>query len=274
MENKMPISVGTKLVKLSQTEFAEVAYRVMAEVFSVHHEMGRLFDEKVYRNALVARLDNVKSEVRIDVSFRDFRKPYFMDVIASSGAVFELKAVSALHAQHRSQLMNYLLLTELQHGKLVNLRPKKVEHEFVNATQPRAERIKFRIDDSRWQATDGYGAVEKLLVKELLSDWGTGLERALYEEALIHFTGGSEQVLREIDVVLDQATLAKQTVALCAPRIAVRLTTFENDTNGYRKDLIRFINRTELDAIQWINISRNQLTFETLGKETLPRVSI
>jgi len=270
----MPVSVNTKLVRLSQMEFAEVAYGVMAEVFSVHHEMGRLFDEKVYRNALDERLDNVKTEVRIDVSFRDFCKPYFMDVVASSGAVFELKAVSALNARHRSQLLNYLLLTELQHGKLVNLRPKKVEHEFVNATQPRTERIKFGTNDSRWLATDGFGTAEKLLLKELLSDWGTGLERALYEEALIHFFGGSEQVLGEIDVVLDRTTLAKQTVALCAPRIAFKLTTFENAANGYRKDLIRFLNRTELDAIQWINISRNQLTLETLGQESLSRVSI
>ena len=270
----MPVSVGTKLVKLSQIEFAEVAYNVMADVFSIHHEMGRLFDEKVYRNALAERLDHVKSEVRIDVSFRDFCKSYFMDMVASSGAVFELKVVSALHARHRSQLMNYLLLTELQHGKLVNLRPKKVEHEFVNATQTYAERIKFRIDDSKWKTTNGFGPAEKLLMKELLSDWGTGLERSLYEEALIHFSGGPEQVLNEIDVVLDQRILAKQTVTLCAPRIAFKLTTFATDTHGYRKDLTRFLNRTELSAIQWINISRNQLTFETLEQGARSRIPI
>ena len=262
--NKMPVSVSTELVRLSQSEFAEVAYGVMAEVFALHHELGRLFDEKVYKNALTSRMENIQSEVRIDVSFRDFCKSYFMDVVASSGAVFELKAVSALHAWHRSQLLNYLLLAELRHGKLVNLRPKKVEHEFVNATQTYAERIEFGIDDSRWQATDGFGSAEKSLVEEMLRDWGTGLERALYEEALIHFSGGTEQVLGEIGVVLDQAPLAKQTIALCAPRIAFRLTTFENDANGYRKNLIRFLNRTELDAFHWINISRNRLTFETL----------
>lgn len=262
--NKMPVSVDAELVRLSQSEFAEVAYSVMAEVFALHHELGRLFDEKVYQNALTARMENVQSEVAIDVSFRDFRKLYFMDVVASDGAVFELKAVNALHARHRGQLLNYLLLAELRHGKLVNLRPEKIEHEFVNATQTHAERIKFEVDDSRWQATAGFGSAEKSLVKEMLRDWGTGLERALYEEALIHFSGGMEQVLGEIDVVLGQAPLAKQTVALCAPRIAFRLTTFENDANGYRKDLVRFLNRTKLDAVHWINISRNRLTFETL----------
>lgn len=260
----MSVSVATKLIRLSQQEFAEVAYGVMAEVFTLHRELGRLFNEKVYKNALLARIENIQSEVAINVSFRDFRKLYFMDVVASGGAVFELKAVKALHGRHRGQLLNYLLLAELEHGKLVNLRPERVEHEFVNATQTHAERIKFEIDDSMWQATAGFGSAEKSLLEELLCDWGTGLERVLYEEAFIHFCGGAEQVFGEIDVILDQASLARQTVALCAPRIAFRFTTFENDANAYRKDLIRFLNRTELDAIHWINISRNRLAFETL----------
>ena len=68
----------------------------------------------------------------------------------------------------------------------------------------------------------------------------------------------------EVDVFLDQTAMAKQTVAWCAPHIAFKLTTFEKTSPGYRKDLLRFIERTELDAIHWINISRDQLTIETL----------
>lgn len=260
----MPISVGTELVRLSQPEFAKVAYGVMSEVFTLHRELGRLFNEKVYRNAMVARMEDVQSEVRIDIWFRDFRKRYFIDLVASAGAIFELKSVETLHARHSGQLLNYLLLTELQHGKLVNLRPEKIEHKFINATQTRADRIQFEIDDSEWHNTNGFGSAEKSLVIEMLRDWGTGLERALYEEALIHFSGGSEQVLGDIDVVLNQVPVAKQTVALCAPRIAFKITTFEKDANSYRKDLIRFLGRTKLDAIHWINISRNRLSFKTL----------
>lgn len=260
----MPVSIDAELVRLSQAEFAEVAYGVMAEIFTLHRELGRLFDEKVYGNALTERLDNVQSEVAINVSFRDFQKKYFMDAIASAGAVFELKTVDALHTRHRGQLLNYLMLADIRHGKLVNLRPEQVEHEFVNNSQTHDERTRFGIDDSRWQALAGFGAAERTLVEEIVCDWGTGLERALYEEALIHFLSGTEQVLSDIDVFLDQVLLAKQTVTLCAPCIAFRLTTFDNKTDGYRKDLASFLNRTKLDAIQWINISRKQLTFETL----------
>lgn len=260
----MPITIETELVRLTQSAFAEVAYGVMSELFTIHRELGRLFDEKVYRNALSARMKNIQTEVQISVSFRDFRKQYFMDVLASKGAVFELKVVESLHARHRRQLLNYLVLTDLQHGKLVNLRPGSIEHEFVNTSLSRAQRIDFGVHDAEWKETCGFGSTEKSTLVEMLRDWGTGLERALYEEALIHFSGGAAHVLKEVDVFLDQTVMAKQTVACCAPHIAFKLTTFEKAPTGYHKDLLRFIERTELDTIHWINISRDQLTIETL----------
>ncbi len=261
----MPTEVRGEIRNLSQREFARVAYDVMSEVFAVHRELGRLFDERVYRAALVERMQDVRSEVRIDVSFRGFRKSYFMDILASPGAVFELKAVRTITDGHRGQLLNYLLLTGLQHGKLANLRTERVQHEFVNAALTHAERTEFAVDDSQWRATPGFRSEQKTFVVEMLKDWGTCLSRALYEEAVVHSLGGAERVFSDVGVCVAQTRLAKQTVALCADRTAFRLTTFEDtSTDGYRKALIQFLNCTELDAIQWINISRNELTFETL----------
>ena len=199
----MPISVETQLKTLSQAEFAAVSYDVMAELFALHNELGHLFDEKVYKNALQSRMSNLQTEVEIRVSFRDFCKSYYMDALASSGAVFELKAVDTLHRRHRSQLLNYLLLTELQHGKLVNLHTEKVEHEFVNTTLTRAERTRFEIHDILWQPSQGFASPEKMLFIEMLHDWGTGLERSLYKDGLIHMFGGEDHVAQDVDVVLD-----------------------------------------------------------------------
>lgn len=266
----MPVSTDIEIVRLSQAEFSAVAYTVMAEIFHLHKDMGRLFDESVYNNALSARLDNVHSEVRIGVSFRDFHKSYYMDVLASKGAVFELKATETIHPRHRSQLLNYLLLTELRHGKLVNLRSDTVVHEFVNTTLTLADRTCFDIDDSTWQATPGFGMAEKSLVIEMFRDWGSGLDISLYEEGLIHFFGGPEQVLQRIDVIQGGVGIAKQAITQCAPRMAFKLTMFDGDPGAYRKHLVRFIQCTELDAIQWINTSRKRLRFETLER-TAPR---
>lgn len=260
----MPITVDAQLMKLSQAGFAEVSYGIMAEIFSLHRQLGRLFNEKVYKKALEQRIGEFQTEVEVRVSFRDFHKSYFMDALASSGAVFELKAVETLHQRHRSQLLNYLLLTEIQHGKLVNVRAEKVEHEFVNATQTHADRIRFSSNDAAWHSSIGFGTAEKSLVLEMLHDWGTGLERSLYEEALIHFFGGEGTVACEIDVTHNGHFVSKQPAFLCAPDTAFKVTTFENDIANYRNDLSRFLNKTSLETIQWINISRNRITFETV----------
>lgn len=260
----MPIAAATQLKNLSQAEFAKVSYGVMGEIFILHRELGLLFDEKVYKHALANRIDNLQTEVEIRVVFRDFCKLYFIDALASSGAVFELKTVDALHRRHRSQLLNYLLLTEIQHGKLVNLRAEQVEHEFVNATLTHADRIRYDINDAAWHPTKGFGTAEKSLVLEMLNDWGTGLERSLYQEALIHFLGGEDSVVRDVDVILDGNYLSTQHAFLCDSHTAFKLSTFEGNNGPYRNNLRRLLKNTSLETIQWINISRNHITFETI----------
>jgi GxxExxY protein len=260
----MPVVVDAELVCMSQERFAAVAYDVMNEAFQVQRELGPLFNEKVYQNALMARIENCQKEVRIDVIFQDFCKSYFIDLVVSYGAVFELKAVDRLTSCHHGQLQNYLLLTGLQHGKLINFRPVQVEHKFVNVTLTHADLTNFSINDSEWQSTGGFGKTEKLLIVEMLRDWGTGLSRMLYEEILVHFFGGPEKVLSEVDVCFGHQVVGQQTVNVCAERIAICLTTLEHDADGYRRDICRFLDSSALDIIQWINISRKQVTFLTM----------
>jgi GxxExxY protein len=262
--NEMPVSVETPLKQLSQAEFAEVSYGIMAEIFALHGELGHLFDEKVYQHALKSRTGDLQTEVEISVSFRDFSKSYFMDAIASSGAVFELKTVDALHQRHRSQLLNYLLLAELQHGKLVNLRPEKVEHEFVNTSLTHADRTRFETRETMWQPSTGFGSHEKSSILELLYDWGTGLERSLYEDGLIHLFGGDDKVVCDVDVILGGKYVSNQSTLLCAPRTAFKVTIFERNAHTYKNNLSQFLSSTSLEAIQWINIALRHITFETI----------
>ncbi|MFT5131127.1 MAG: GxxExxY protein [Rhodothermales bacterium] len=42
-------------------------------------------------------------------------------MVVDNKAVYELKTVKALDKHHTAQLMNYLLLLDLQRGKLINL---------------------------------------------------------------------------------------------------------------------------------------------------------
>ncbi len=106
----------------------------MGQVFQIHNDFGRYFDERIYKRELARRFPGVELEFPITISHGTFSKTYFLDALIASGGPFEFKAVELLAQRHRGQLYNYLLMLDLAHGKLANLRSESVEHEFVNAT--------------------------------------------------------------------------------------------------------------------------------------------
>ena len=166
----MPISCKHTIRPLSQREFGDIAYEVMGHVFAVHRESGRLFDETIYQAEIARRLANAVLEVPIEVAFcRRFRKLYYLDLLVAGGAIFELKTVDALVPRHTAQLLNYLLLTDSMHGKLVNMRPENVVHEFVNTTIRRVDRVSFSNDADNWREVEAT-RLKDLLVP-LFRDW-------------------------------------------------------------------------------------------------------
>lgn len=264
----MSIKVDANIRRLDQDQFGEIAYRVMDHVFAVHNKMGRFLDEDIYRDAVAARVGgDSQTEVRIDVTFEDFRKEYYMDLMVAGGAVFELKTVKALAAAHRSQVLNYLLLCELCHAKLINLRGEKVEHEFVNTHLKHSDRTAFEVADRLW--------IEPGLADRSLRDWllaflrdvGAGLDVHLYESAISHFFGGDDAVLHEVDVLLDGQSLGRQKVRLATPNWAFKATTIDDAGLPHFEDHARrFLQHTRLDGFHWINITRALVTFQTITK--------
>lgn len=260
----MPVSIKSDLKPLSQLEFAELTYEIMAVVFSIHNKLGGMFDEEVYKALLTKKLNSSKSEVGIDVSFLDFNKIYLMDLVIENSAIFELKSVTGLNPYHRSQLLNYLLLTEQNHGKLVNFGAEAVEHEFVNTTLTHKDRTSFFIQDDAWQATSGFDESSKELITHMLLDWGTGLDIHLYQEAIRYFLCPPELNGQDVTVLLDGVPSSRQRVDLCAPHTAIKVTTFNTAPPLFIKNLKHFVENTELTSVQWINISNNSLSFLTV----------
>jgi hypothetical protein len=83
----MPVTVDAEIRQLTGEESSRAAYDVMHCVFAVHNELGRFFDEDIYRDEIARRVADVRAEVLIAVAFREFRKPYFMDLLAHGGFV-------------------------------------------------------------------------------------------------------------------------------------------------------------------------------------------
>ena len=89
---------------MTREDFGRVSYDVMKNLFVIHNELGRFFEETIYKRALGAMRNDVILEMWIDVTHGSFSKRYFMDVVVQSGGVFEFKSVDFLAPRHEYKL--------------------------------------------------------------------------------------------------------------------------------------------------------------------------
>jgi GxxExxY protein len=252
---------------MTQDEFGQVAYEVVGHAFTVHGKLGGIFDESVYRTTLKHILaPRAEDEVRIKLTHSGFEKNYFIDFIVDLGGLFELKAASHLHDRHRQQLIQYLMLTDLRHGKLINFGGEKVTHEFVNCHETTEHRRSFQVNLSRWssKATDARNF--QSMVIDLLRDWGTGLDQGLYHEAITYFLGGSHAVHRPIETFWQGNAIGKQNADLVAPDTAFEITCLRKAAEAYEPHLRRFLINTNLNRIFWVNVVSGEVTFTLLSR--------
>lgn len=192
----VPIISRRQLKAFGRHDFGPIAYQLFGDVLAIREQLGRFFEEKHYRQALALRRNDVLLEEPIVVSHGTFEKEYFLDVLVGPGGIVEFKAAEAVTPRHRSQLLNYLMLSSLSHGMLINVRPEKVTHEFVNNAMTHADRLKIKaVLQSGQSLCQGFERFSSTLL-DLLRDCGTCLDLTLYEDALTQLLGGDEHVGR------------------------------------------------------------------------------
>jgi hypothetical protein len=187
----------------------------------------------------------------------------FLDALVEGCAAFEFKTVESLAPRHRSQLLHYLFMIDLPHGKLVNLRTERVQHEFVNATLRLQDRTRFEVNVEGWEDI-GDKPIRDWFTS-FARDIGIGLDNTLYEEALTILLGGEEQVTREIEVVSRGMNLGLQSFRLVAPDVALKITAL-SFPEPFEIHARRLIEHTNLKVIQWVNITRKELSFRTIRR--------
>lgn len=266
----MPIKHDFSVRILSQDEFHAIDRFVMRISFDIQNELGRYYDENIYQKELAFRCHRGGFEVLLEPSVRiihgDFEKRYFLDMLVNHGAVYELKAVEGLIGVHETQLINYLLLLRLHHGKLINFYPASVEHRFVSTQLAESERYATLFEESQWQESSSADRAIREKVHDLMADWGAFLDAGLYEEALIHFLGGAEKRIRNINVNIAGRVVGTQKVCLLQEDTSLHVTAIKQNRNSYQKYLKRLFDHTCLSRIQWINFNRSRIEMVTVEK--------
>ena len=267
----MPIDMTTDVVVLTQPEFHTLTSMLLRIIFDVHNEFGRFLDEALYKNEIAARwtaagLGKVEREVQINISHKSFCKTYFMDAIFNGGLMLEAKVTEVLSSSHRLQGLNYMFLAGMNHSLLVNLRPERVEHEFLSTTLTQDERRRFNFVDVDWRELNPESRVMRDTLKDLLSDWGAFLDVNLYREGVTHLVGGPERVVGTVPVDSRGRLIGNQTVHFLNAETAFAFSALPKNREVMEDHQRRFLKHTPLKCIQWVNFNRHNIEFTTLTK--------
>lgn len=106
--------------------YKDEAYAIQGACFEVYKTLGSGFLEAVYQEALAQefRIQNIpfaeQCELKLQYKNIPLHQTYKPDFICFDKIIVEIKAVSALAPEHEAQLLNYLKITNMRFGLLVN----------------------------------------------------------------------------------------------------------------------------------------------------------
>ena len=122
--------------------YSDEAYKLVGACFEVYNRMGCGFLESVYQECLEIELAEqcfpyeAQKELRLRYREQELRQRYVPDFVCYGKIILEIKAVSDLTDEHRSQVLNYLHATNMKLGLLVNFgHYPKLEYERLVLTR-------------------------------------------------------------------------------------------------------------------------------------------
>jgi GxxExxY protein len=115
---------------------AELSYTIVAAAMEVLNTLGCGFLEKLYENALVvefsARGLKVDQQRRFAVQYKNaVIGDYIPDLLVDEKVIIDTKVVDAIAEIHVAQMMNYLAITGLKLGILINFKHPRLEYRRV-----------------------------------------------------------------------------------------------------------------------------------------------
>lgn len=120
----------SKLLLKAETE------KIIGFGFEVLNEVGHGFNEKIYENAFTVlfKLNGIAFEQqrRFPVCFQGMVVGEFIpDLIAFNSVVIDAKVIDRIADHERGQMLNYLRITKLRVGLILNFKCARLEWERI-----------------------------------------------------------------------------------------------------------------------------------------------
>ena len=114
----------------------EETYRIIGCAFEVSKELGHGLHEKIYENALTVEFGLLgiafEQQRRFDVIYKRHLVGFYVpDLIAFGQVIIDAKTIECISDEERGKMINYLKVTRLRVGLIMNFKHPKLEFERV-----------------------------------------------------------------------------------------------------------------------------------------------
>ncbi|WP_221032805.1 GxxExxY protein [Actomonas aquatica] len=114
----------------------DICYQILGCAMAVAREIGHGLHEKPYENALVVALEEEHVPFEQQPSYRvEFRGrkvgEYIPDLVVDERVIVDTKVIDRITGHERGQMINYLRITGLTVGLIINFKHAKLQWERV-----------------------------------------------------------------------------------------------------------------------------------------------
>lgn len=117
--------------------YKEDTFKIIGICMEVHNQLGKGFSEVVYSDALEIEFidNNIKysKEQKFNISYKGniLSHKYRADFIINDTIILEIKAIQCLTSSHVKQTLNYLAVSKLKIGLLINFGEDSLKYKRV-----------------------------------------------------------------------------------------------------------------------------------------------
>ena len=116
--------------------------RIIGCAFSVLNSIGHGFHEKPYEEALVVDFQHHQipylQQARYPIYYRDIKVgEYIPDLIVFGKVVVDTKTIERITDHEVGQMLNYLRVTSLQVGLILNFKHAKLQFRRISLSSPK-----------------------------------------------------------------------------------------------------------------------------------------
>jgi len=114
----------------------EEVFQIVGAAFEILNEVGHGFHEKPYENALVVEFARrgiqIEQQRNYDILYKGHKIGlYVPDLIAFNSVIVDAKVIDHITDLERGQMLNYLRISKLRVGVILNFKHPKLEWERI-----------------------------------------------------------------------------------------------------------------------------------------------